>query len=105
MSAVRQRLPNRRLAETLSVEVAGLPHTATVGRAPSGKILEIFLSNHRAGSQADAYARESAIAASLAFQFGCPLETLRGALLRDSHGRPQTPLGVALDLIAGERGR
>jgi hypothetical protein len=87
---------------TSEVESSGLKYAYTFSRFPDGKIGEIFISNHRAGSQADAYARESAIASSLALQFGCPLETLRGALLRDSHGKPQTPLGVALDLIAAE---
>ncbi len=42
------------------------------------------------------------VAASLALQFGCPPETLRRALLRDSHGQPSMPLGAALDLF--ERG-
>jgi hypothetical protein len=45
-------------------------------------------------------ARDSAVAASLALQFGCPLETLRRALLRDAHGVASSPLGVALDIIA-----
>ena len=45
--------------------------------------------------------RESAIAASLALQYGCPLDVLRRALLRDPRGRASTPLGAALDLIAG----
>jgi hypothetical protein len=40
----------------------------------------------------------------LALQYGCPLEVLRRALLRDSNGRPSTPLGVALDAVGeGER--
>jgi hypothetical protein len=45
--------------------------------------------------------RDAAVAASLALQFGCPLEVLQRALLRDSHGRPSTPLGAAIDRIAG----
>jgi len=45
-------------------------------------------------------ARDGAIAASLALQFGCPLETLRRALCRDSQDRASGPLGAALDAIA-----
>jgi ribonucleoside-diphosphate reductase alpha chain len=97
----RQRLPNRRLAETFSFEIAGLKYTATVGRFPDGTVGEIFLQNHKPGSQTDFNARDSAIAASLALQHGAPLETIRKAILRDSQGRPSTPLGVALDKIAG----
>jgi hypothetical protein len=48
-----------------------------------------------------ANARDAAVAASLALQFGCPLEILRRALLRDSQGRPSTPLGAAIDAIGG----
>jgi hypothetical protein len=99
MSALRRRLPDRRSASSFEFEVGSLRYTATVGRFPDGRIGEIFLQNHKPGSQSDANARDSAIAASLALQFGCPLETIRRALLRDSHGRPSTPLGAALDII------
>ena len=96
---VRRRLPDRRLAESFDIEVAGLSYTCTVGRFADGQIGELFLQNHKPGSQSDANARDAAVAASLALQFGCPLETLRRALLRDPMGRPSTPLGAALDLI------
>jgi hypothetical protein len=102
----RARLPNRRLAETFELELAVLKYTATVGRHADGRVLEVFLQNHKPGSQSDSNARDSAIAASLALQFGCPLEVLQRALLRDTRGRPSTPLGAALDIIAqaaGER--
>jgi ribonucleoside-diphosphate reductase alpha chain len=96
----RERLPNRRSAESFDFEVAGLHYTATVGRFPDGRIGELFLSNHKANSQANGFARDSAVAASLALQFGCSLETLRGAVLRNADGTAATPLGAALDVIA-----
>jgi|SRR6516164_8573543 ribonucleoside-diphosphate reductase alpha chain len=95
----RQRLPARRPSETFNVECAGLKYTATVSRFSDGTVGEIFLQNHKPASQSDSNARDSAIAASLALQHGCPLEVLRGALLRDSHGRPSTPLGAAIDRL------
>jgi hypothetical protein len=95
----RRKLPNRRQADTRSLESQGLPFTATFGLFPDGTVGEVFLQNHQPGSQADSNARDSAVAASLALQYGCPLEVLRRALLRDSHGRPSTPLGVALDAV------
>jgi ribonucleoside-diphosphate reductase alpha chain len=96
----RDRLPNRRLAETFELEVHGLKYTATIGRFSDGRVGEIFLQNHKPGSQSDSNARDAAVAASLALQFGCPLDTLRRAVLRDAAGRPSTPLGAALDRIA-----
>jgi ribonucleoside-diphosphate reductase alpha chain len=95
----RQRLTNRRPAETFEFEVGGLRYTATVGRFPDGTIGEVFLQNHKPGSQSDSNARDAAVAASLALQHGCPLETLQRALLRDSRGHPSTPLGAAVDII------
>jgi len=101
MTALRNRLPNRRASETFGFEHDGLHYRATVSRFADGHIGEIFLSNHKSGSQSDANARDAAVAASKCFQYGCPLDELRGALLRDSHGRPSSPLGRALDLVVG----
>jgi hypothetical protein len=99
----RRRLTDRRICETFEIEVGGLRYSATVGRYADGAIGEIFLQNHKPGSQSDSNARDAAVAASLALQFGCPLETLQRALPRDSHGRPSTPLGAAIDIIAGRQ--
>jgi hypothetical protein len=102
----RERLRNRRRSEVFELELHGLRYTATFSRFDDGRVAEIFLQNHKPASQSDANARDSAIAASLALQFGCLLETLRRALLRDSQGNASTPLGKALDRIAeieGER--
>jgi hypothetical protein len=65
-----------------------------------GRLGEIFLGNHRADSHADACAKDSAILASVALQYGVPLDVLRRALLRDAQGRASTPIGAALDLIS-----
>jgi len=100
-TAKRSRLPPRRASETFRFELGGLHYHATISRfTEGGRVAEIFLSNYRSGSQADANARDAAVAASLAFQYGCPLEVLRGALLRDMQGSPATPLGMALDIVA-----
>jgi hypothetical protein len=103
-AAVRERLPNRRAAETFDVEVGGLRYRATIGRYPDGRIGEIFITNHKAGSEAGIMVSDAAVAASLALQYGTPIETLRHALMRDVWGRPSGPLGVVLDQIAKEEG-
>jgi len=43
----RERLPNRRAAETFEIEVNGLRYTATVSRFADGRIGELFLTNHK----------------------------------------------------------
>jgi hypothetical protein len=78
----------------------GRVNVCTYSRLENERVAEVFISNHKSGTHADACARDCAIAASLALQFGCPVETLRNALLRDSRGRAATPLGRALDLIS-----
>jgi hypothetical protein len=93
----RERLPNRRAAETFEIEVNGLRYTATVSRFADGRIGELFLSNHKSNSQADTNARDSSIALSFAVQ----PRAIRCALCRDSHGRVSGPLGAALDLLLG----
>ena len=101
MTAGRERLPNRRLAETFQIEVADLKYTCSVGRFADGRIGELFLSNHKTNSQADTNARDAAIVFSIALQFGADPEAIRKALCRDSQGRPSGPLAAALDLIVG----
>ncbi len=96
----RARLPHRRRAVTFGFECSGLKYTATVGFYDDDRVGEIFLGNHRADSHADACAKDSAILASIALQHHVPLDVLRKALLRDSHGNAATPIGIALDLIA-----
>ena len=98
----RERLPNRRLGETLDFEVAGLRYTVTVGRFADGRVGEIFLNNHKSNSAADTNARDSAIVCSIALQYGADIETIRKALCRDSHGHASGPLGAALDRVAKE---
>lgn len=95
----RRRLPNRRASETFGFQCNGLRYTATASWFDEGNLGEVFLSNHRADSHADACARDAAILASIALQFGAPLEVLRKALLRDSQGRPSTPVGAVLDQL------
>jgi ribonucleoside-diphosphate reductase alpha chain len=98
MTTQRQRLPNRRRAETFELEVGGVQHVASIGRYPNGRLGEIFITAHKAGSAADTAARDAAITASIALQFGANPKTIRGALCRNSSG--SGPLGVVLDLLA-----
>jgi hypothetical protein len=96
----RQRLANRRASETFAFECNGLRYLATVSRFDDGRLAEIFLNNCKAGSHSDAAAKDAAVVCSIALQYGVPVDVIRRALLRDSHGRASSPLGCALDAIA-----
>lgn len=96
----RRRLPNRRASTTFDVEAFGLQFTVSASPFNNGSLAEIFIQNHKADSGAGIMASDSAVAASLALQYGCPAETLRRALSRDARGNASGPLGAALDLLA-----
>ena len=97
----RKRLPNRRAGTSFDFEHRGIRYVATYSRFADGGVAELFISNHKAGSHVDACVRDLGVAASLILQFGCPLDTLRGAVLRNADGTPATALGAALDIISG----
>ena len=99
--APRNRLPSRRPSISFNFECNSLAYTATISVYPNGDLAEIFISNSKAGSHSDSAAKNSAVVCSIALQHNVPVDVIRKALLRDSHGRASSPLGVALDLIAG----
>jgi hypothetical protein len=53
MIAQRKRLPDRRQSKTFDIETDGLKYRATVSKFADGRIAEIFLANHKSGSDAD----------------------------------------------------
>jgi hypothetical protein len=100
MSGTRQHLPNRRASEQFAFACNGLNYAASASFFADGRLAEIFLNNAKAGSDSDTAAKDSAVVASIALQYGVPLDVIRHALLRDPRGVASSPLGVALDLIA-----
>ena len=95
----RDRLPNRRPAETFAFERDNLKYQMTVGLYPDGRVGEIFLNAEHANSLLDVLAHDAAILASLALQYGAPLSEITHALKRDAHGVAASPIGAAMDLI------
>jgi hypothetical protein len=95
----RDRLPNRRAAETIAFERDRSQYEMTVGYYPDGRVGEVFLNADRADSLLDVLTSDAAILASLALQYGCPLEAITHALKRDARGVAASPIGAAMDLI------
>lgn len=102
MTPTRTRLPNRRLAEHFSFDHEGISYIASYGLFPDGGLAEVFIMSGKAGSAADTAAKDAAVIASIALQYGIPLSTIRKALLRDQRGSPGSPLGVALDFLSSQ---
>jgi ribonucleoside-diphosphate reductase alpha chain len=99
--AARRKLSNRRASITFNFQCNSLGYSATISHYPDGRLAEVFINNSKVGSDSDSAAKDSAVVCSLALQHGVPLATIRKALLRDPRGIASSPLGVALDLIAG----
>jgi ribonucleoside-diphosphate reductase alpha chain len=95
----RDRLPNRRSAITTSFQRDGAKFEMTTGHYPDGRVGEIFLAADRANSLLDFLMSDAAILASIALQYGAPLDEIRHALKRDIRGAAASPIGTALDLI------
>ena len=93
-----RRFANRRRSESFSFTCGGQNYHATVSWFDTGEIGEIFISNSKPASQSDVNARDAAIAASLAFQHGCPASCLAPRPTR----KGIIPLGQTLDIMGGE---
>ena len=96
-SAHRERLPNRRLHWLYRFESGGQFYAGGIGRFDDGRVAEIFITGSKAGTTAEAIAQDAAIVASLALQHGCPIDTIRHALIRP--GGSSGPLATLLDEV------
>jgi hypothetical protein len=99
----RERLANRRSSELFNFTSMDMKFTVSVSRYADGRISELFLDNHKAGSSVGTLVRDLAITFSFAVQHGADPEAIRRALCRDSKGRALGTLGEALDIIAGDQ--
>lgn len=100
----RARLFNRRAAVRYEVVHDGMRFIVTLGAYRDGRPGEVFVEvdGRNASSGVGFLAREAAILASVAVQYGAPWATLRAAVLRDGEGRPLTLIGAVLDSIGRE---
>jgi ribonucleoside-diphosphate reductase alpha chain len=101
LTATRTRLPNRRGHELIDFEHSGRSYTVGIGRFEDGRLAELFLNATKVGTDLETTGRGAAITASLALQYGCPVEVLRHALTRNSDGSAAGPIGTLLDLLGG----
>jgi hypothetical protein len=99
MTSLRQRLPNRRAAESFDLNFAGLHYTVTVGHSTDGRVSERFIANHKRGNAADVAARDAGILISLLLQHGCDLTMIAHAISRNSDGTASGVVGAVLDAI------
>ncbi|WP_051956078.1 hypothetical protein [Beijerinckia mobilis] len=97
----RAPLPSRRTSEIIDFQHDSLRYTASISRFDNGHLAEVFLDAEKVGAAASVIARDLAVTASLALQYGCPATVLRKALTHDARGIAAGPLGALLDLVEG----
>ena len=99
---MRKKLPNRRQRTPVEFEHEGISYKGGAGHYPDGRVGEVFLSGGKSGYLLQALSSDGAVAASIAMQYGAPIDVLRNAMLRDDKGAAAGPLGKLLDILAGE---
>jgi hypothetical protein len=96
----RKPLHNRRQVETVTFRFNGQTYHGSVGLYPDHTTPgEVWLEAGVIGSDVQLAAKESAVAASFALQYGCPMSALMAGLPKLSNGKPASALGTFLSLV------
>jgi hypothetical protein len=72
----RARLPNRRLGETFEFALGQLRFTCTIGRFQDRHVAEIFIQNHKPGSQAAGRCSGRIVGPAIRLPAGCPATSI-----------------------------
>lgn len=99
----RLKLPNRRPQTTFVVTHERQTYLVSVGLAEAGGApAEVFVQAKRTSSTVESLARDAAILASFALQYGAPANAMQQAMTREADGSPSSLVGAVLDGIARE---
>ena len=96
----RQRLPNRRAAETVELEHSGSRFTVTIGFYPDGRPGEVFTHGARSGSNMDALLADACVVVSCLIQHGVEPRELAASMGRLGNSEPASIIGAVVDLTA-----
>jgi hypothetical protein len=97
----RQRLPNRRPAETVELEHNGSRFTVTIGFYPDGRPGEVFTHGMRSGSNLDALLADACVVVSCLIQHGVEPREIASSMGRLGNAEPASIIGAVIDLTAG----
>ena len=101
--ATRERLPNRRHAETFDIEYGGKTYQVTVGFFGDGRPGEVFLHGAKTGSDADGLHADIGVLLSRLLQHGDSLGAVAAGMGRLGDGvTPCSIVGAALDRLVAE---
>jgi ribonucleoside-diphosphate reductase alpha chain len=92
---MRQRLPNRRMNETVELDFDGTTYAITVGLYPDGRPGEVFVHGSKVGSALDFLLDDASVLVSLLLQHGVAPRDLARSL-----GRGGVIAAVVGELVA-----
>ena len=95
----RTRLPNRRYAETVTLEHNGSQFMVTIGFYPDGWPGEVFTHGARSGSQLDGLLSDACIVLSSLMQHGVDPRDLAVSMGRLGSSEPASIIGAVVDHI------
>jgi hypothetical protein len=96
----RERLPDRRFAETVVLEHSGTRFMVTVGFYPDGRPGEVFTHGARSGSNLDALLADACVVVSCLSQHGVEPRDIASSMGRLGDAEPASIIGAVLDLAA-----
>ncbi len=96
----RVRLPDRRTAETITLEHDGKRFMVTIGFYPDGRPGEVFTHGARSGSALDALLADACVVVSCLIQHGVDPRDLTSSMGRLGDHEPASIIGAVVDLTA-----
>ena len=96
----RERLPDRRQAETLDLWHGGRRYHLTVGQYDDGRPGEVFIHGHTPGSDTDLLGDDIGVLISRLLQYGDDPASLAAGVGRLGNGDPASIIGAIADILA-----
>ncbi len=97
MSVARYKLPDRRFQVTFDMEWKSRVWAVSVGFAPDGRVMEVFVKGHKTGSEMDSIMDDVCVLFSLMLQTGYSAEKMHAHLGRegvDALDPAASPIGL-----------
>ena len=99
---LRERLPDRRQAETVDLWHGGRRYHLTIGEYPDGRPGEVFVHGATVGSDVDGLCGDVGVLLSRLLQYGDNPASLAAGIGRLGNGDPASIIGAVADVLAGK---
>ncbi len=98
----RERLPDRRQAETVDLRHGGRRYHVTIGQYDDGRPGEVFIHGAKPGSDTDLLCDDIGVLISRLLQHGDSPAALASGIGRLGNGDPASIIGAVADVLVGK---